>query len=278
MLERITQSLASVQLGLSPQGATLMRTTGWLKRSTTVLADHVWSDDEFSVSEKRVARLRSVLANCRGMALTVTLSDTLVRIWSVTPPDNTTRLADCEAASALRFQTLYGESISGWEAAADWDARQLFLACAMPRALLQELRTVALELHLTVLAITPQFFAAWNRWRKELRPDAWFAIVHDDVLTIGAIAQQRLRAVRATAMTNEVLHDRQWLPRHLQREALRLNLAMPAALQLCGDAPAHWTVQGSDGVRCTRLDAHVEGNSVVAGIALALTGNKGQYR
>ncbi|UUZ55504.1 hypothetical protein LP419_07490 [Massilia sp. H-1] len=52
------------------------------------------------------------------------------------------------------------------------------------------------------------------------------------MLTVGAIDGGRLQAVRAVALPDGA--SLEWLERHIAREALRLNLPVPARLQLAG--------------------------------------------
>jgi len=253
---------------LSANGIALIRNSGWFKKQHMVLAERVCAEDDLAV------QLRSMLAEskCERLPTTITLSDAMVRIWMVTPPQNTVRLSDCQAAAAARFQALYGEPMTDWELSADWDPRQPFLACALPRKLLQTLQSIAQERQLTLLEIAPQFIATWNRRHAQLAPDAWLGVLHGHVLTIGAVHQQRLCGVRVTSLTSESLNDKHWLQQHLKREALRMNLPTPSQLQLCGSAPAHWVIQtaGAEGaIRCTPLESAAVGMPTVTGAALA---------
>lgn len=274
-----------LHIGLSETGITLVRSGGWLKKQSTVLAERSLSVEnsvENSVEHpaapaQHVVQLRSMLTEfkCQRCSVTIVLSDALVRLWSVTPPPNTVRLSDCQAATTVRFQSLYGEALTDWALAADWDARQQFMACAMPRQLLQALLTVAQEHQLTVLDIVPLSIASWNRWHADLHPAAWFGVLHDNVLTLAApsqFKQRRLSAIRALPFPKEARDDKNWLQQNLKREALRMRVAMPSQLQLCGAVPQHWVTHSAAALRCTRLDAQVECAPISAGVALAHIG------
>ncbi len=67
------------------------------------------------------------------------------------------------------------------------------------------------------------------------------------------ISRRRLCAVRAARLPEGAGQDRAWLARHLKREALRLELPMPARLDLCGAVPEPWLQPAPDGLSCTRL-------------------------
>jgi hypothetical protein len=187
-----------------------------------------------------------------GWPLTIVLADDLVRLWQVTPPQQAARLADLEAAAALRFQRLYGEPASDWILRAGWDLDRPFLAAAMPRTLLAALEQGAAAGQLTLVEIVPQFVALLNRCAGALKPGAWFGTVHDNVLTLGARDAGAVVAVRAQALPDGA--NAGWLAEHLAREALRLNLAVPERLQLWGGVPPAWL-----GANATLLGAAAAG-------------------
>lgn len=192
------------------------------------------------------AALASLLADASyaGWPLSVVLADDLLRLWQVTPPDGVARLADLQGAAALRFQTLYGESAAQWRMMASWDNRRPFFAAAAPQALLAALEQGAATQRLTLVAVVPHFIGAWNRWRRALQAGAWFGVVHDGLLSLGAVEAGQLRAVRILPLPVETAQqagaDHHWLSLGVGREALLLGLAAPSLLQLCGQVPAQW--------------------------------------
>lgn len=177
----------------------------------------------------------------QGWPVSVVLADELTRMWRVTPPGGAARMADLEAAAALRFQSLYGEPATAWQVSADWDATQPFFAAAVPRALLAALSVVAQDCRLAIVAIEPRLVCAWNRSRRELKAGAWLGHVHDNLLTLAAIDadDKGLRAIRALPIPHGA--DHYWLTQTLQREALLLDMAAPALLQVNGNAPTEWS-------------------------------------
>jgi hypothetical protein len=258
----------SLRLELSARGMRLTQNSGWLKKSSQVLAQHAWSTTASASSAtsgspglpelaELTTQLRQMLSQClcKNLPLTCILSDSLVRMWIVTPPQNISSLSDCQAAVALRFQSLYGEPMAGWEMAADYDARRPFLACAIPRALLQMLQQLAQECGLSLQEVTPQFISGWNRHRAALAAGAWFGVVNEDGLSLGVIDGQRLRAVRSFAISADASADPGGLLQHVKREALRLNLPVPQQLQLCGAVPQAWLLNQNGAPACIALDA-----------------------
>lgn len=251
-----------LRIGLSKTGATVVRTSGWLQTQSEVLAEWDGSQEECTSPEIVINKLGVLLkdVDCSDMPVRIVLSDTWVRRWMVAPPQNAASLADCQAAAMARFQTLFGEQVSGWHLAADWDARQPFLACAIPRSLLAALQQVASEHKLVLLEIAPQFVVAWNRWRKHLQAGTWFGVMHHQVLTLAVIGQNGLEAIRDVTLPGEAIEDQHRVPEILAREALRLNVPMPLEIRLCGQIPAHWVMQQTGNVAFVRMDKNHPAN------------------
>ncbi|MGJ9420322.1 hypothetical protein ACHAC9_21585 [Massilia sp. CMS3.1] len=211
--------------------------------------------------------LRRLLADvpAAGRPVAVVLADDLARIWQVTPPQGASRMADLEAAAALRFQALFGAPAAGWRISADWDADRPFLAAALPAPLLASLQGLAAEHRFHLVEITPQFVAALNGWRKLRRPGAWFALVHGAVLTLAVFEKGALAAVRTALIPPG--SDRAWLAAHIAREALLVGVGEPALVQVCGGAPRAWA-----GAACMLLGGDIA--SDWSGAArLAVTGS-----
>lgn len=235
MLNNFTQSL---RIEVTPQALRLLRVRRWGKAAPQLLAEQPLagaSADELAAALP--AALDALLAGqaVRGVAATFVLADDLVRMWQVVPPLQAARLADVEAAAALRFHTLYGESPAAWHMSADWSAAAPFMAAAVPRALQAALEATAARHALVVIAIVPHFVAAWNRHARALKRDAWFGVAHGNVLALAACAEGRMRALRHIAIPHGA--DHYWLTQTAQREALLLGLPAPALLQLSGDVP-----------------------------------------
>lgn len=240
----------ALRIGVSAQAVSLLRTSRWRIGSATppvtVLAEHAFAPSADHLFDAIAQALRALLGELElgGWPVSFVVADDLARLWQVTPPAGATRMADLEAAAALRFHALYGDAPSAWQISADWDAQKPFFAAAMPRALLAELALVAREYKLSVVGIAPHFVTAWNRWCRAIQPAAWFGLVHEQVLTLAVIdaahqgAAHSVRAVRALPVPAGA--DHQWLAQTLQREALLQNVPAPMLLQVCGSAPASW--------------------------------------
>lgn len=244
-----------LHIEISTSEITLLQSSGWLSRAVVVLHKQSLNADDLASEELLAAKLQLALkaVDCVHMNATISLADTLVRMWIVTPPANAATMADCKAAAALRFHGLYGEFAGDWELVADWDAQRPFLACALRRSLLQRLLALCAEFKLTLLSLDPHFVATWNRYRKELGKEAWMAILNKESLTLGAVQGGRLVALRSTTAAYEVMHTRAWIDQHLHREALLLNLTPPKKLQIAGVIPPQWQKNGADQIQCLPL-------------------------
>jgi hypothetical protein len=226
-----------LRLGVAPDGLALVRTSIWPHERALLLDEVGFEANGIDVIAREVDAL---LAEHRkaGLLLRVVLSDELVRLWQVAPPAGATRMADLEAACALRYQALFGAGLAGWQMSADWHATRPFLAAAMPQALLTRLGQAAADQGFRLVEVAPQFVAALNQFRTLRRPGAWFGLVHGGVLSVAAFDGDLLAAVRTAPIPEGA--DRDWLEGHVAREALRVGLGRPERLQVCGPAPQGW--------------------------------------
>jgi len=243
---------SELRIVLAPSGIALLRTHGWLRPHTELLAEC-----ELGTAESAAARLDELLNTeaCKAQPARIVLADHWARHWMVTPPANAARLVDCEVAAQARFQALYGEPLGEWQMSADWQARAPFLASALPRALLAALIEVCDKHELLLLEIAPQFVASWNRWRSGLRSGHWFGVLQDQWLTLGLSTGRRLAELRSLQVPAEALADPHWLRLTVEREAMRLMQAAPRGVQLCGGVPAAWLRGASEDWTCSQIEA-----------------------
>lgn len=230
-----------LRLGVAAGSVSLWRTSRWRAPAWTLLGEAAYApglDLHGDVAALGQA-LEQVLpaGQYAGWPLSVVLDDGLARLWQVDLPQGATRLADIEAAAALRFQSLYGDAPGLWHSSSAWDAHAPF-CCAVPRALLAQLTRVAAARKLALIFITPQFARHWNRWHGALKPGAWFGQLQENALTLGVRHAGRLCAVRALPVPQDAGSD--WLAQTLAREALLQGVSAPALLQLCGAPPPAW--------------------------------------
>ncbi|MDN2698076.1 hypothetical protein O0882_17320 [Janthinobacterium sp. SUN073] len=235
-----------LRLGVAAGSVSLWRSSRWRAPAWTLLGEAAYVPDAGLGPHGDFAALGQALeqvlpaGHYARWPLSVVLDDGLARLWQVDMPQGAARLADIEAAAALRFQSLYGDAPGLWHSSRAWDARVPFF-CAVPRALLEQLTRVALARKLALIFITPQFARHWNRWHGALKPGAWFGQLQENTLTLGVRHEGRLRAVRALPVPPDAGHG--WLEQTLMREALLQGVPAPVLLQLCGAPPAGWLVR-----------------------------------
>lgn len=260
----------ALRVSLSRHAIGVARTSRW-SGAALPLAHQTFSPEDAAAHHDQQAlgiALRDLLASLdvRGWPVHFVLADELVRMWQVTPPAQSSRLADIEAAAALRFFALYGEAAAGWHLSGDWDTRAPFFAAAIPRPLLAMLQQVAQEHGMAIVAVEPQVVAAWNHWRRAVKPGAWFGKVHDGLLALGIAASGRLRAVRTLPLPAGAGHD--WLTQAVRREALLAGLDVPELVQLCGAVPPLLArPAGKDQVPVAVLGAALPGDAMAAEVA-----------
>ncbi|MFD2366053.1 hypothetical protein [Pseudoduganella sp. GCM10020061] len=231
MRRRLGQSL---RVGVAESALALAVTSRWG-------ASRVESELAFDAAQPgaMAAALSQLLGSAHARwPVSFVLSNDLVRMWRVAPPHDAARMADLEAAAALRFHSLYGEMPAQWVIRAGWDAARPFMAAGIPHALLAALTQAADAQGMAVTGIEPHFAVAFNACRSSLRHGAWFGLVHEGVITTGAPDGERLEAVRAAAIPDGA--GAEWLATHVTREAMLLGLPAPRALALAGAVPDRW--------------------------------------
>ena len=230
-----------LRIGLSVEGVAVLRTSGLWRRNTSIVADQNMDADLADKPEQCAQRLSSILkdAQCTGMPAEIVIDDKWARLFIVTPPANASRFQDCRAAAQMRFNELYGEvgNTTDWLISADWHAIRPFLACAIPKVLVDCIQSSLQQQRCHLMSMTPHFITSLNRWHTAFNGDAWFGVVHDNNLALGVMAQGNWCAVRSVAIPDNKL-EHAWLQTHVTREALRLNVQTPAQIQICGNQRA----------------------------------------
>lgn len=254
-----------VHIGISRTDITVVQSSGIWKKTSQLLRQQSLYDNAFTDHAVLADQLRSLLSelNCQYSSICITLDDAFSRMWMVTPPQNATRLSDCEAAAAQRFYALFGGSASDWEIAANWDSQNSFLACALPRSLIVQIKNVADEFQMTIFNIAPHFVVAWNRWRHEIKDGSWFGVVQHDVITLATVAGGRLTTVRAVSL-DEASRTRAWIDQHIQREGMLHQLQTPKRLCLTGQLPQSWFKNDGQTMLCLPLELQLAQSSLAA--------------
>jgi hypothetical protein len=251
MLERLSTRL---NLALSRHSMSLVETAGWVRPRGKVIGLHV-SQAECSGLAHVGDGLGELLnkSGQKGRPVHVLVADELVRFWMVEPPKNATRLADYEAAAAMRFQTLFDEPADDWQISASIDVGGAYLACAVPRALLDQVIQALARRQMPLASMAPEFVALWNCWRRDLKSGAWLGVWRGNSLSLGISRGNALGAVRQMAVPVEAAQDAGWIHTQVLREALRLDVPMPSRLSMCGEPPRAWVSGSTTPLACSVL-------------------------
>jgi hypothetical protein len=246
MLERWLKRFAPrghCRLSLSRETVTVQR-SGAARQVPALFIERPLPMGADASAESLAASIAAALdaAGGSGLPVHITFADALVRYFIVTPADNGVRMQDLRAAAAVRFQTLYGDDPGGWQLAADWQAAEPFLACAVSRLWSEVVQRAVSAGRGCIVSATPEFVAAWNRSRRELGAGTWLATRGEHALTLGLIAtapRPRVAAVR-TLVLPKPMPSINWLREQVARAALLDNLPVPSTLLLHGPRCDAW--------------------------------------
>ena len=181
--------------------------------------------------------------------LNVTLDDSLVRSFVVTPPGGVRGLRELRATAAARFAALYGEPAEQWLLVADWHALEPFVASALPRALYQALGQLAASNGWRLDSVSPALVRVYNRVCDSIPANGWLLVGFGQTLTLLATRDDRVVALRSlrlsdapdlveleTLLTQELLRVPASADRNQRRSLLWAGAAdwLPAATSLAG--------------------------------------------
>lgn len=173
---------------------------------------------------RSIAGLSAALAGLKpepagSASLSVTLDDSLARSFVVTPPSGARSLAELRASAAARFTALYGEAAEPWLLAADWQADAAFIACALPRELLQAIMALARRPGWRLASLSTALVRVWNRVHAAIPADGWLVVAFGLSLTLVHIRNNRVAGLRTLRLSGAP--DRAELETLLAQERLR---------------------------------------------------------
>lgn len=192
--------------------------------------------------------LREKLANLAATAPQVSatrivLGDEWARYFVVTPANNTQSMADCMASAQMRFHTLFGEPLAAWQIQAAWQARQAFLACALPQALLAMLERVCSAHARKIISVHSHLLATCAQFSQQITSNGWLMHFAAHSVQILALEKGLCKSIQTSYLTPDFWPTLGSLQSLVQREALRLQVAPPSAITLAGQYPRTWQTQ-----------------------------------
>lgn len=188
-------------VALSPSRIDIMRIAGIMRRSAAyaelipgieVVAEAPWRGP--------VAALAEAMPNLapRGSRCVIVLSNHFCRYTVVPASAGLANEVEVEAYARLRLDEIYGQG-----AAAQWEVRiaggnpgTARLACAVDRALMEELRRTCSAARLKLASVRPLLAASFDHWRSRFSADSfWFAAAEEGRLCLAAIDNYAWRSV-----------------------------------------------------------------------------------
>jgi len=188
-------------VALSPSRIDVMRIAGVMRRSAAyaelipgieVVAEAPWRGP--------VAALAEAMPNLapRGSRCAVVLSNHFCRYTVVPASAGLANDREVEAYARLRLEEIYGQG-----AAALWDVRiaggtpgAARLACAVDRALMEELRRTCSAARFKLTSVRPLLAASFDHWRSRFGSGSfWFAAAEEGRLCLAAVEDYAWRSV-----------------------------------------------------------------------------------
>ncbi len=232
----------------------MYRPTGWPRGRLEPAARMALTDEQLADPARLTDQLARLLTDggVAGRRLRVVVSDRLTRLLVVQTPRNAQRLADIDAAAHAQFAHLFGPA-AGWLLAVDAGLGVRCLASALPRVLVDALAALPGRAAATPVSVVPHFIDACNRWRASLAPGEWLGVMEQRHLSLGVIGAEGIGAVRTMTLAPELIAAPGAIADLVAQEALRLDVAQPTRLKLCGDVPAAWAGRSDSRAGCILL-------------------------
>jgi hypothetical protein len=146
----------------------------------------------------------------RKPALHIVLSGRFVR-WQLLPwRAELSHPKELAAYASLRFRETFGKPAEDWQVLHSPQPPGMTVpACAVDAALLAALRSTCDTAGAGLVAVTPYFAAAFDRWRRVLgKKTLWFGLIEADCVSLGLLRNGHwlgLRSQRADADWREAL-------------------------------------------------------------------------
>lgn len=189
-------------------------------------------------------QLRALEGSAAATSATrIVLSDEWARYFIVTPANNTQSMADCMASAQMRFHTLFGEAPAAWQIQAAWQARQAFLACALPQALLTMLEKVCHAHARKIISVQTHLLATCTQFAKQIEANAWLLHFAEHSVQILALQHGQCKTVQSSYLPADFWQTPGSLQLLVQREALRWQVAAPSTITLAGQYARNWQTQ-----------------------------------
>jgi len=272
-------SSPQICIGITPSSIAIARVTGILRKSNQIVAEKMLPLDQRGVLKHLCDQLSALIKDngLRNSSAKLVLSDALARFWMVQPPLNASTMSDLQAATAARFQTLYGESPSQWTIQADYQHDRPYLAAAIPSAWLEAIEAVKRDFHMKINEIAPQSVVAYNRWHHLLQAGSWLVNHQEGKIAIAITGEKKhIIGYRHIQCRSQDIADESSFTYFLRQQALLMSI--PLSNIICFPNLTHelswlkFARVGQPNYRVLQKKLFDNLNTVSSGVDLALTG------
>ena len=266
-------------VGITPSSIAISKTTGIFRHSNHGVAENTLRHEQRGVFMHLCTQLSVVIKEngLNNAIAKIVLSDSLARLWMVEPPINASSMSDLQAATAARFQTLYGETPSQWLIQADYQPDRPFLAVAMPNAWLEALLMVKRDFNMKIIEIAPQSVIAYNRWCHLLQPGSWLVNHQEGKISISVVdGDNHIIGYRHVQCRLQDIAGESSLTHFFRQQALLMSIPMPS--NICFPNLTHelswlkFARAGQPNYRVLQRQPYANLNIVTNSVDLALTG------
>lgn len=187
--------------------------------------------------------LSRAIASCleqlpqKTVALEIVFDDCHARFWQVTPPLHAARFSDLKAAARMRFDTLFGLPGNEWTIEAAWNAKNEFLACALPVKLIDSVQQALQSSPIKVKShgFYPCFIQQWNQHAHLFGKKAGaFAVLGDASLTLALISETSIQSIRVVSIDHGDPQGMEALDKAIHSLSLQLGTEPPQEVFLAG--------------------------------------------
>ena len=220
-------SLESLRVSLAPDRVDVVSLRrGWRRAESFAFQSAACEvNDPATPWRPAIESLAAVMpeAKFRARVAHVALSDHFVRYLLVPWRTDLRDQTEFEALARIRFREVYGAAADGWAIKlVPTRFGASYVACAVDREFLSELRAVFARHKLRLASVRPVFVASYNRWRRAHRAgDCWFAVCGAGHMSLCRIEGGVWRSVRTEKSSVGLAQSLQFA---VEREAMGLGV------------------------------------------------------
>lgn len=143
-----------------------------------------------------------------SMEVEVVVSDCFAHFVLIPWSDDVQTGAEVAALARASFDELFGVAAKDWEVQVDMRKHGVSgIACALDRALLQELAELCGKRELRLTAVAPSFMDVFNRWNGKIGESGLIAMAESGRCVLACIKRGQWHSIRAIAAGSNPAND-----------------------------------------------------------------------